>query len=295
MPNSDLMFSIVIPTYNRANFILKAVESYLQQDYSNFEIIVVDDGSTDSTKKEVLSIKDKRVNYSYIQNSERGAARNYGIRLAKGDYINFCDSDDYVYKNHLTFACKFIAEKKPSVFHTGYNIISSDKIEFSENSSGILNESILKGNILHLSGVFLKREVALKYPFVENRDLSGSEDWLQWLLLSANYDILGSKEITSAYVLHGDNSMLLAKGENTFKRINLLKKYLEENVSFQNRYGSKMPVVSGSGDLLIALDFALEKKKGKSLKLFVQSLSSDPSLIFSRRVLAVLKYLLLRW
>jgi glycosyltransferase involved in cell wall biosynthesis len=295
MLNSDLMFSIVIPTYNRANFILKAVESYLQQDYSNFEIIVVDDGSTDSTKKEVLSIKDKRVNYCYIQNSERGAARNFGIRLAKGDYINFCDSDDYVYKNHLTFACKFIAEKKSSVFHTGYNIISNDKVEFSENSSGILNESILKGNILHLSGVFLKREIALKYPFVENRGLSGSEDWLQWLLLSANYDILGSKEITSAYVLHGDNSMLLAKGENTFKRINLLKKYLEENVSFQNRYGIKMPVVSGSGDLLIALDFALEKKKGKSLKFFIQSLSSDPSLIFSRRVLAVLKYLLFRW
>jgi glycosyltransferase involved in cell wall biosynthesis len=295
MPNSDLMFSIVIPTYNRANFILKTVESYLQQDYSNFEIIVVDDGSTDSTKKEVLAIKDKRVNYCYMQNSERGAARNFGVRLAKGDYINFCDSDDYVYKNHLTFACNFIVEEKPSVFHTGYNIISNDKIEFTENPSGVLNEFILKGNILALSGVFVKREIALKYPFVEKRGLAGSEDWLQWLVLSANYDILGSEEVTSAYVLHGDNSMFLANGENTSKRISLLKKSLEENVSFQNRYGSKMPVVSGSGDLLIALDFALEKQKGKSLRFLVQSLFSDPSLIFSRRVFAVLKYLLLRW
>ena len=295
MSNSNLMFSIVIPTYNRANFILKAVESYLQQDYSNFEIIVVDDGSTDNTKEVLSTVKDGRVSYYCQANAERGAARNFGIRMAKGDYINFCDSDDYVYKNHLTVACKFVAEEKPSVFHLGYNTISSDKIEFSENPSGILNELILRGNILHLSGVFLKRELALKYPFVENRDLSGSEDWLQWLLLSANFDILGSQEITSAYVLHGDNSMFLANGENTSTRTNLLKKYLEEDVSFKNRYGSKMPVISGSGDLLIALDFALEKKKGKSLKFLVRSLSSDPSLIFSRRVLAVLKYLLLRW
>ena len=295
MSNSDLMFSVVIPTYNRANFILKTVESYLQQEYSNFELIVVDDGSTDNTKKEVLAIKDKRVNYYYMQNSERGAARNFGIRLAKGDYINFCDSDDYVYKNHLTIAYNFIAKNKSSVFHSGYNIENNDKVEFTENPSGILNELILRGNILTLSGVFVKREVALKYPFVETRGLAGSEDWLQWLVLSANYDILGSQEVTSAYVLHGGNSMFLAKGENTFKRISILKKKLEENVSFQNRYGSKMSVVSGSGDLLIALDFALEKQKGKSLKFLIQSLSSDPSLFFSRRVLAVFKYLLLRW
>jgi glycosyltransferase involved in cell wall biosynthesis len=295
MSNSDLMFSIVIPTYNRAKFILKAVESYLQQDYPNFEIIVVDDGSTDNTKEVLSAVKDGRVSYYRQANAERGAARNFGVLLASGDYINFCDSDDYVLKHHLSVACKIILNHNLPVFHIGHNIVRDNQIEFAENRTGVLNEYVLEGNTFILNSVFIRKQILLENPFVEDRDLAGSEDWLQWLMLSANYDIQGFEDITSVLVQHKGRSMLEASGEKTLKRIKLVKKYLEESITFQNKYGNKMPVVLGSGDLLIALDFALEKKKWQSLKFFVQSLSSDPSLIFSRRVLAVLKYLLLRW
>jgi glycosyltransferase involved in cell wall biosynthesis len=83
------LFSIIIPTYNRENFISETINSVLESDYKNFEIIVVDDGSTDNTKDIVNKINDSRLNYYYQDNKERGAARNNGIKKAKGEYVFF--------------------------------------------------------------------------------------------------------------------------------------------------------------------------------------------------------------
>ena len=99
---NKILFSIIIPTYNRASLIKETINSVLLQDYPNFEIIIVDDGSTDDTENIVKSIEDSRINYHKKTNAERGAARNFGIKLAKGEYITFLDSDDILYVNHLT-------------------------------------------------------------------------------------------------------------------------------------------------------------------------------------------------
>jgi len=85
------------------------------------------------------------------------------------------------------------------------------------------------------------------------------------------------------------------EGAKTLARITLLNKYLEENVSMQTKYEKAIPVVFGSGNLLVALDFALEKNKISSLKYLFKSISYDPAIIFTRRFLAVLKHLILRW
>ncbi|HLG37630.1 MAG TPA: glycosyltransferase family A protein [Nitrososphaera sp.] len=94
------LVSIVIPTYNRAPYLRDAVDSVSAQTIRNFEIIVVDDGSADHTHELVLSYKDK-VKYLYQDHEERAAARNKGIRCAKGAYIAFLDSDDLWLSNHL--------------------------------------------------------------------------------------------------------------------------------------------------------------------------------------------------
>ena len=88
--------SIIVPTYNGEQYILKCINSLLDQTLKEIEIIVIDDGSTDNTKNLVLQIKDPRVKYYYQKNQMQGAARNYGIKLAKGEYIAFVDDDDYV-------------------------------------------------------------------------------------------------------------------------------------------------------------------------------------------------------
>ena len=89
--------SVIIPTYNRAHLVGRAIKSVLNQTYRDFEIIVVDDGSTDNTKDIIKEFqkKDKRIKYiPYEKNKGGSAARNTGIKAAKGEYIAFLDSDD---------------------------------------------------------------------------------------------------------------------------------------------------------------------------------------------------------
>lgn len=87
------LVSVIIPTYNRADLVCEAIQSVLDQTYQNFEIIVVDDGSTDDTKQVLTLYKDKII-YIYQQNQGGSAARNTGLKHSKGEYISFVDSDD---------------------------------------------------------------------------------------------------------------------------------------------------------------------------------------------------------
>src|SRR5687767_11931504 len=99
-----IFFSVVIPTYNRADQISDTIRSFLDQNYNRFEIIVVDDGGSDNTREVVTAFKDQRISYHYKENGERAAARNYGAALAKGDYVTFYDSDDAVYPFYFSHA-----------------------------------------------------------------------------------------------------------------------------------------------------------------------------------------------
>jgi len=86
--------SVIIPTYNRAHTIAKAINSVLNQTFKDFELIVVDDGSTDDTKSIIGVFEDSRIRYVWQENQERSAARNTGIRISQGEYISLLDSDD---------------------------------------------------------------------------------------------------------------------------------------------------------------------------------------------------------
>ena len=98
-----VFFSIIIPTYNRSGVLSIAIESIIVQRYEDWELIIVDDGSTDDTKKIVQEFleKDSRIKYIFQENQERSAARNNGIKHADGDWVCFLDSDDVYLTNHL--------------------------------------------------------------------------------------------------------------------------------------------------------------------------------------------------
>ena len=95
------LVTVIIPTYNRAKTIERSINSVLSQSYSNLELIVVDDGSSDNTKSVVENIDDSRVRYIWQNNSGACAARNNGINNARGEYIAFNDSDDTWKPNKL--------------------------------------------------------------------------------------------------------------------------------------------------------------------------------------------------
>lgn len=139
------MISIIIPTYNRERLIKKSVMSVLEQTYTDIEVIVVDDGSTDDTKNIIAMINDDRLKYIYQTNGGACKARNTGINLAKGDFIAFHDSDDVWHENKLEKEYnKLISEKVDVVFcklnyHNPNGQVEKLPIGISEGNIGLNN------------------------------------------------------------------------------------------------------------------------------------------------------------
>lgn len=111
------LFSVIIPTYNRGYVLWRAIQSIQKQIYPNWELLIVDDGSTDNTKQVVAEFQhDPRIRYISIKNGGANKARNYGLKHAKGDYIVYLDSDDNLYDNFLSVNLEFFTKNKQAVF-----------------------------------------------------------------------------------------------------------------------------------------------------------------------------------
>lgn len=139
MANRSVNISIIIPTYNRAEYIRKAIESVLAQTYKDYEIIIVDDGSTDNTR-EILEPYMDHIRYIYRENAGVSVARNSGIKAAKGEWIAFLDSDDRWLPHKLACQMKFIRDTTAKVCFT--NVIHA------QNEKTLEQDEIKKSNAL---------------------------------------------------------------------------------------------------------------------------------------------------
>lgn len=286
-------FTVVIPTYNRANFIAGTIQSVLNQEYQNFEIIVVDDGSTDNTEEIVQSISDKRLIYHKKENGERAKARNRGTQLASGDYINFLDSDDTLYPNHLSEALKVIATyNKPEVFHLNYDILDDEKKTISNVKpiEGELNfQLVKKGNLLSCNGVFIRKDIAVNNPFNEDRDLSASEDFELWLRLASRFPIRYSNTITSTIINHDQRSVLNFNIEKLVKRLGLFVHYISKDEAFKKKYGNYINLLTAHSFTYVALHIALTgKNKGTSLYYLLKAIQKSPTVFATKRFYSIL-------
>ncbi len=286
-------FSIIIPTYNRANFIAKTINSVLNQTFTNFELIVVDDGSTDNTEEVVKNIKDHRIKYYKKKNEERAVARNFGAKKASGEYITFLDSDDLFYENHLYEANKYIINNKIDVLFQAYEIITeTTKRKMSFANKSINNLLIKEGNIISCHGMFLKNNVATTNMFNEDIHLTASEDYELWLRIALEYKIYHNPIITSCLVNHTNRSVSLINKDALIKRKELFLKYTLQNPEVANFIGSKKNKFIANTYSYIALHLVLAKYKKEGLKYFLQTIKQCPKSLFSRRSLAIIKHLL---
>lgn len=285
-------FSIIIPTYNRAELIGKTIESVQQQLYSNFELLIIDDGSTDNTEVVVKPYCNEHIHYFKKENGERAAARNYGIKKAKGAFITFLDSDDLIYQNYLSHAYELINKhSNEHFFHTAYAISTPDgKVIHTLNTrSGDLNKQLLKGNLLSCLGVFIRREKLLNNLFNEDRDLSGSEDWELWMRLSARYPIFYSNEVTASIIQHDHRSILNFKADVLIKRIQLAAYYIFEDAIIKEKYSSYKKMILAHLFLYLSLHLAMIKDRRKAFVYFAKASSLVPPVLFSKKAFIIIK------
>lgn len=244
-------FSIVIPLYNKEAHIKATLDSVLKQIFKDFEVIVVNDGSTDESLNIVKSIKDERINLFTIENQGVSYARNFGVEKASAELIAFLDADDIWFPNHLEILHKLYVDfSDADVFCTRYNIKLNTnftkEIHLNETSSkfrGILTNyfkaSIIDA-VLITGNSSISKSLLIKSGLFDTQMRSGQDTDL-WIRVALNAKIAIDNRVTMTY-LKNENS--ISNSTVVKDRVIFLNKYIsieKENYDFKkymdiNRY-----------------------------------------------------------
>lgn len=209
------LFSIIIPTYNRAFILAETIKSIENQTFTDWEVLVIDDGSKDNTKQIIdeISKRQNKIKYHYQVNSERSVARNYGASLAIGEYLLFLDSDDFFKEDHLQNIYKeIILRKKPvALFFTDILYFSEKGVEKPE----IPRMEIGKGfeyvllNPITPSRVCIHKEIFKTFRF--DPEIVIVEDLVLWVCISTRFPIFQVNSYSLYYRMHDGNSVDLSR------------------------------------------------------------------------------------
>lgn len=293
------LISVIIPTFNRSSDVIRCVKSLLVSSLQSFEVIVVDDGSTDDTLDSISLLSDPRLKIYSIKNSERGFARNYGFSLSLGRYVNFFDSDDFALPNHIGEAFCIISEfPRLPIFAFGWMQLQANatRVEVASPLSNIdFRRRLLYGNPLSVNSVFLSREVFSSNRFSEDRLLSGTEDYELWFRLSSLYDFTFFNKITTVGIDHSGRSVTISD-DSFVERILFFCRSLQANQSIERGFGKtgvKTAVVSSY--FYILLNIATSPSQRVNFRrVFLALMRLSPlSLLGWRSIKSVVKHLFL--
>ncbi len=233
-----MKISVLIPTYNCSQYIDEAIKSVLNQTFQDFEIIVVDDGSTDNTKDVVK--KYDRVKYIYQEHKGIPATRNRLLTEAKGDFIAFLDSDDYYTPDKLEKQLKYLEEHPKAFFVKGkrFNFSTIDKSNMNEAQIDLVE----KGGHIGISAALYRKEFFDKYGNFNEKCING--EWNELFSRICNmgvdtnnyledivyYRRIHDKNISVRSALtQKDNYSLIAEGIRSFRKLNKLKREKGQN------------------------------------------------------------------
>lgn len=193
--------SVILPTYNRAECLGEAINSVLAQTYEDFELLIVDDGSTDNTREIVEKYSDSRIQYYKLDiNGGQSKARNYGMRLAKGEFIAFEDSDDLWMPQKLEKQMSAFATEKENVglvyhkyqFDTG-EIVPEEEIPL-EKKNGNIYEQLLWNNLVGMPTLMIRRECLEEIGYLDE-NMKCLEDYDFALRLAQKYQAIFIDEV----------------------------------------------------------------------------------------------------
>jgi len=267
-------FSIIIPTYNRANQVREAIESVLSQTYKNWELIIINDGSTDNTKAVCQQFEDKRITYVYQENSERSAARNNGIALARGKYIGFLDSDD-------TYSPTFLENVQnvtkgltsPSLLFTGLSVNHQNSItpQPIPAMNTLSPKEFLLVHSMATPRAVIHRECFQKGLFP--KDFSIGEDRHLWVRLATYFPVFFCPK---AIVIQNDY------GDRSIASLSAIKEnYLSLCAAIQSEEGKTLArksvsIAKGRALLVISRWHIVNKSRGGGIVYAIRSLWVSP-------------------
>jgi glycosyltransferase involved in cell wall biosynthesis len=202
------LISVVIATYNRAEYLPGTLRSVFAQTVRDLEVIVIDDGSTDSTQQVLADFGD-RITYRYQSNKERGAARNHGLAIASGRYVAFLDSDDLWLPNKLEAElARLEANPSSGLAYSRAAYIGEDgrylgPMRGVAVEGDVLPALVRVGNIVPFGAHLLHRErFEAVGGFREDRSLAGSEDWEAWVRFAFRYPFVHAPNLGLFYRIH---------------------------------------------------------------------------------------------
>lgn len=233
------LISIVIPLYNKEKHIKKTIFSVLNQTFNDFEIIIINDGSTDNSLKVLDVIKDERLKIFSTINQGVSKARNFGISKAKGKFIAFLDADDIWFKHHLE-DLKKLQEQFPNcgLYCKAYlkkegNLNTPSRYNFISNNTswkGIVKDyfkASTVNSIAWTSAVMIPKKILEDYKgFDEKITLGAGEDTDLWIRIALNYKVAFSNKVSAIHILDSDNR--ISNSNTNLRRFIDLDKYEEE-------------------------------------------------------------------
>jgi glycosyltransferase involved in cell wall biosynthesis len=241
MPNNPI-FSVVLPNYNHGNYLKDSIDSVLRQDFHNWELLIIDNFSTDNSDKVISSYNDSRISVFKIQNEGIIAkSRNLGIKKAKAKWIAFLDSDDIWYSNKLSKIIQLTDSDFDIICSNEYRYDLEKGIKkplyYNLKSNNFYSELLLKGNRLSTSSTAVKRAFLNKNKlfFNENPDFITVEDYDLWMQISLKNGSFGfCNEFLGEFRIHKNNNSSNFKLHSN-NLIKLLKYHVYEIQDFSDK------------------------------------------------------------
>jgi glycosyltransferase involved in cell wall biosynthesis len=248
--------SVIIPTYNRAHLIGRAIQSVLNQTYQDFELIIVDDGSSDNTEEVVKNFDDDRIRFFQNEDNQGAAlARNLGAKIARGIYLAFLDSDDLWYQDYLSRQVSTIELSLPDVGMVCCGIKQINQDFYKELKPSIIGFQF-SDHLKRASGICTSAFVVRRSAFDEiggfDNELKSFQDFEFLLRISSKYKVNYIDDILIEYRLQDDsisiNMELKAQGlqciinryMNDICRLGLTHKYMFKLGQYYVMSGQRM-------------------------------------------------------
>ncbi|MDR1697406.1 MAG: glycosyltransferase [Erysipelotrichaceae bacterium] len=238
--NKQPFFSFIIPSYNSALVLKNAVASVLKQSFESFEVIIINDGSTDETETYLKTLQDARIRFFTITNSGPNFARHYGIMEAKGQYLGFIDADDDIKDDLLIVAHDHIVKHNLDLFMFEYtsvdknhrkirqnqNPFNADRLFSPSDYQDFVKMCITSGHFNPLWKKLIRRELLDQYPLVD-RDIRFGEDQLVSLSLIPSVQRALYLNESYYYYYRGPSSLSNTQTTSAFKALKMIDERIQ--------------------------------------------------------------------